>query len=137
MKKEIKQKAIELLTQLNVYFPYVKAFKDREDICFFEQYGSYWLDQEPEIYKKVKEIESEYKLTIYAITHEFFDFGECWSCLYIPNEYPEEWDGLLTPSRDPRKVYVQAYVWNKDRDECSEFGTVEISCFAGGLRRIL
>ena len=32
--------------------------------------------------------------------------------------------------------YAFAYVWNKDDDDCSEFGTVALSSFGGGIRRI-
>ena len=32
--------------------------------------------------------------------------------------------------------YAFAYVWNKTNEECSEFGTVTIKSFGGGIARI-
>lgn len=32
--------------------------------------------------------------------------------------------------------YAFAYVWNKDDEICSEFGTVSIKSFGGGIARI-
>ena len=29
-----------------------------------------------------------------------------------------------------------AYVWNKDDDQCSEFGSITVQSFGGGIRRI-
>jgi hypothetical protein len=29
-----------------------------------------------------------------------------------------------------------AYVWNKDDDWCSEFGSITVQSFGGGIRRI-
>lgn len=32
--------------------------------------------------------------------------------------------------------YVSAYVWNKTDDWCSEFGTIGIRSFGGGIKRV-
>ena len=32
--------------------------------------------------------------------------------------------------------YAFAYVWNKDDDFCSEFGTIGLKSFGGGIKRI-
>ena len=37
---------------------------------------------------------------------------------------------------DVADYYAFAYVWNKDDDTCSEFGTITLSSFGGGIRRI-
>lgn len=44
-----KQKAIELMQKLDIYKPYIKGFKDKTDVCFFECFGGYWAYQEPEL----------------------------------------------------------------------------------------
>ena len=35
-----------------------------------------------------------------------------------------------------QQTYAFAYVWNKDDDWCSEFGSVTVQSFGGGIRRI-
>ena len=128
-----KEKAIELLQKLDIYKPYIQGFKESDRVCFFENYGGFWADQEPELYAKMKEIEKEYNCLAYAITHEYTPFGECYSFLLV-TDYPEEWDTLVCGNGNKHTVF--AYVWNKDDDWCSEFGSVMVQSFGGGIERI-
>ncbi len=132
--QEKNDKAIELMQKLDIYTPYIQGFKDENKVCFFEMFGGYWVFQEPEIEKKMREIEKEYNCTVYAITHEFTDFGELWDFLIVTN-YPEEWDGLLHDIQHHEHIAF-AYVWNKSDDWCSEFGSITVQSFGGGIRRI-
>ena len=51
--KELKkQKAIELMQKMDIYKPYIKGFKEKNDICFFENFGGFWAYQEPELMEK-------------------------------------------------------------------------------------
>lgn len=134
IEREIKkQKAIENLEKLDIYEPYIKGFKDEDNICYFENYGGYWAWQELELIEKVKELEEEYNCLVYAITHEYTEIGEMYSFLIV-TDYEEEFDMLL--EKDGSKYYAFAYVWNKDDEDSSEFGTVVLSSFGGGIRRI-
>lgn len=129
-----KQKAIELMKKLVIYKPYIEDFKKYGTVCFFERYAGYWAWQEPELMAKIKEFESKYNAIVYAITHEFTEFGECYDFLYVPSS-KDEWDDILLET-DTGDFYVFAYVWNKTDDMCSEFGDIVVRSFAGGIRRI-
>lgn len=131
-KEQKKEKAIELLKKLHIYEPYIDGFRKNNQVCFFERYGGYWAYQEPELQKKITELEKEYACTVYAITHEFAEFGECYSFLLV-TDYKEEWTRLIQSHGN--KHYAFAYVWNKDDDSCSEFGTIGVQSFAGGIAR--
>ena len=134
IEREIKkQKAFEILKKLDIYKPYIKGFKNEDNICYFENYGGYWAWQEPDLMKKVKELEEEHNCLVYAITHEYTSIGEMYSFLIV-TDYEEEWDTLL--EKYGNQYYAFAYVWNKDDDDCSEFGTIALSSFGGGIRRI-
>lgn len=128
-----KEKAIELMKQLNIYKPYIDGFRDEDKVCFFEGFGGFWIDQEPEVYKKMQEIEQKYDCKVYAVTHELTAFGECYSFLIV-TDYPEEWDTLVYTNGSRHTAF--AYVWNKDDDWCSEFGSVTVLNFGGGIKRI-
>ena len=93
-KQAQKEQAIKYLQQLDIYKPYIKGFEENDHVCFFEHYAGFWVYQEPEIEAKMKAIEKEYKCTVYAITHEFTQFGECYSFLIVTN-YKHEWKTLL------------------------------------------
>ena len=132
-REEKKIKAVELLKKLDIYRPYIKGLQKEDNVCFFENYGGYWAWQEPDLMKKVKELEEEHNCLVYAITHEYTSIGEMYSFLIV-TDYEEEWDTLL--EKYGNQFYAFAYVLNKDDDDCSEFGTVALSSFGGGIRRI-
>ena len=132
-REDKKVKAIELMKKLDIYRPYIKGLQKEDNVCYFENYGGYWAWQEPDLMKKVKQLEEEHNCLVYAITHEYTAIGEMYSFLII-TDYEEEWDTLL--EKYGNQYYAFAYVWNKDDEECSEFGTIALSSFGGGIRRI-
>ena len=128
-----KEKALELLKEMDIYKPYIQGFLENDEVCFFEDCGGYWLHQEPEIDRKRKEIEAKYKCLVYAVTHEYTEFGECYSFLIV-TDYKSEWETLVWSEGNKHSAF--AYVWNKDDDWCSEFGSVMVQSFGGGIKRI-
>ena len=128
-----KEKAIEIMKEMDIYKPYIDGFRENDKVCFFEGFGGFWIDQEPEIYKKMQEIEQKYDCKVYAVTHELTMFGECYSFLIV-TDYPEEWDTLVYTEGNRHTAF--AYVWNKDDDWCSEFGSVTVQSFGGGIKRV-
>ncbi len=129
-----KQKAIELLNKLDIYKPYIDGFVKNNQVCFYEGYGGYWVDQEPEVEKKMKELEQRHNCTVYAITHEYLEFGECYSFLLV-TDYKCEWKTLVE-SIGNNRFCAFSYVWNKDYEYDSEFGSIGVQCFGGGIKRI-
>ena len=89
-----KQKALELMKKLDIYKPYIKGFEKDNEVCFFEGFGGFWAYQEPELMEKIKTFEKEHNCLVYAVTHEYLEFGECYDFLYIP-DYKEDWDFVL------------------------------------------
>lgn len=134
MEKEIKKaKAIELLKQLNIEKAYIKGFEKEDMVCWFENFAGFWVYQDNDLMAKINEIEEEYKCLVYAVTHEYLNFGECYSMLIVP-DYEEELDLCLDSQGNIH--YAFSYVWNKTDDDCSEFGTIAVQNFLGGIRRI-
>lgn len=131
--EERKEKAIELMKQLDIYKPYIKGFKEENLVCVFENFGGFYTYQEPELEKKLRELEEKYEITIYAVTHELTHFGELYSFLFV-NKYKSEWKDLVESNN--KNHYVFSYVWNKTYEDDSEFGTIEVYSFGGGIKRI-
>ena len=128
-----KEVAIKCMNTLDIFKPYIKSYSESNKVCFFENYAGFWAYQEPEIAAKIKELEEEHNCTVYGITHEYTEFGECYSFLIV-TDYEEEWNNLLV--RDGYTFYAFAYVWNKTDEWCSEFGTIGVSSRFGGLKRV-
>ena len=129
-----KEIAVKCLEQLDIYKPYIRRFEVADIPCFFENFGGFYVDQEPELFAKIKEVEQKYDCLVYAITHEYLEFGECWSLLCVSKE-TEDWTECLDQFRN-NCFYAFAYVWNKTDDWLSEFGDVVVQSFGGGIRRI-
>lgn len=75
-KDERKQKAVECMKKLDIYQPYIKNFMQNDHVCYFEQYAGCWAWQDKELQNKIKYLEEKYNCTVYAITHEYTEFGE-------------------------------------------------------------
>ena len=131
-KQEKKQKAIELMKKLHIYDDYILGFAEDDKVCFYENFGGFWAYQEPELMMKIQEIEEKHNCLVYAVTHEFTEFGECYDFLVV-TDYKDEWNGLVSGAN--KGFYAFAYVWNKDDEWCSEFGSIGIQSFGGGIRR--
>ncbi len=119
--------------KLDIYKPYINGFRENNKVCFFENFGGFWAEQEPELMAKIQEFEKEHNCLVYAVTHEYTDFGECYDFLYI-SDYEEDWGYMF--SKEGTTFYIGAYVWNKDVEWCSEFGTIGIRSFGGGIKRV-
>ena len=131
-RQEKRKQAIEYMTTLGIYEDYITGFREDDKVCFFENYGGYWAFQEPELIEKIREFEKEHNCLVYAVTHEFTEFGELYDLLIV-TDCKGEWRDLLV--KDGSVFYAFAYVWNKDDDRCSEFGTIGVKSFGGGIRR--
>jgi hypothetical protein len=129
-----KEVAISAMKSLDIYAPYIKKFEKDGTVTLFERFGGYYIDEgnEPELLKKIREFEAEYGSIVYAVTHEMFEFGECYSFLCI-SKYDEEWEETLEDINDG---YAFSYVWNKTDEYCSEFGTIAVRSFGGGIARV-
>lgn len=134
-REEMKQEAVRIMKELDIYKPYINAFKTKKrDVCFFENFGGYYAYQEPKLQKKIEELENKYGFMVYAVTHEFTEFGELYSFLYV-SKHKDNWDYNIEKSGF-RDFVVMAYVWNVDDEMCSEFGSILVTSFGGGIKRI-
>ncbi len=131
-----KEIAIRCLEKLGIYKPYIRKFKSKASIpTFFENFAGFYVDQEPEIYSKIKEVEEEYGVLVYALTHELLDYGETWSMLCVPSDIEDEVAACLS-NFNQNEFYAFSYVWNKSNPLFSELGDIVVRSAYGGLKRI-
>ena len=94
--------------------------------------GLYEFSDNEELTVKVKEFETEHNALVYHVIHTYTQFGELYNFLYV-SDYPDEYE---MDHEDIKNNYVMCYVWNKNDDWCSEFGTIKVKQLFGGLLRI-
>ena len=129
-----KEVAISAMKSLDIYKPYIKQFEKDGTVTLFEGFGGYYIgeDNEPELLKKIRAFEEETGALVYAVTHTITGFGELYEFLCV-SKYEEEWEDTL---EEVKEGYAFSYVWNKDDDWCSEFGTIGVKSFGGGIARV-
>ena len=135
LREQQKNVAIGLMETMDIYKPYIKAFKEKGIVTLYEDYAGFYIEEtEQELLDNIKEFEKEHECLVYAVTHEYTQFGECYDYLIVP-KYEEEWNDLISYSNQTKHV-VFAYVVNKDDPWCSEFGDITVNQFGGGLVRV-
>lgn len=108
-----KEKAIELMKQIDIYKPYIDGFEKEDKVCVYENFGGFWVYQYPELQEKLNNIENKYGCKVYAVTHEYTEFGELYSFLIVP-KIKRDWHDLIESNGDKHIAF--AYVWNKTDD---------------------
>lgn len=132
-KETKKTEAINRMKVLDLYKDYIKTFKDRDEIFMSEMTGGvYEFSANTELVNKVKEFEAEYNALVYHVIHTFTQFGELYNFLYV-SDHQEEWE---MDNADIAEGYALAYVWNKTDEWCSEFGSIGVKGFLGGIIRV-
>ncbi len=132
MKITREQKKVEALKRmafLQLHPNTLKEFKQNV-VNYSESYGIlYWLDEKWTTL--VKDFEIKHKALVYHVIHNYTEFGELLTLLYVgddQDEWENDWEDL-------KLGYACAYVVNLDDDWCSEFGSVGIKPQFGGLVR--
>jgi len=136
-KEEQKTLALIRLKQMDIYKPYIKAFEEKGVITFFERFGGYYAtadNGEKELEDYICAYEERTGDMVYAATHEIFEFGECYSLLIVSKYREDEVDDKL--EANGTKFFPYAYVWNKSVPDFSEYGTICVQAFGGGLTRV-
>ena len=130
-KEERFKEAIERMKLLKLDTPCIEAFCAGK-VWESEGFGALYEvnDEEQKIIDKF-EANNEGCL-VYHMIHNKFEFGECYSILYVSSD-KEEWE---QDKQDIKEGYVFAYVENIDTPYFSEFGTIAIKPSFGGLVRI-
>lgn len=131
-KEAKKVEAIKRMKALDLYAPYIKAFKDKDEIFMSEMTGGvYEFSENTALVDKVKEFEAEHNALVYHVIRTVTQFGELYTFLYV-SDYEEEW---ALDNADIKAGYALAYVWNTESDWCSEFGEVGVTGYCGGIIR--
>ncbi len=131
MREELITEAINRMTLLDLSSVCIEAFK-QGNVWLSEGLGALYElnDKEQSI---ITEFENNNKdCIVYHMIHNIFEFGECYSLLYVSSD-KKEWQ---QDKEDIKNGYAFVYVKNIDNDWCSEFGTIAIKPQFGGLVRL-
>lgn len=130
LKIKQKQEAIERMKMLKIYSQAIKEF-EKENVINVSEHGGilFWLDDEQQ--EIVKRFEEKYNAVVYHVIHNYTEFGELYSLLYV-SQHEQEWD---YDKDDIKHDIALCYVVNKDEENFSEFGSIGIKPQFGGVIR--
>ena len=130
-RNEKKAEALKRMRMLHLHDNVVREFEQEDKLNLSEHGGFlYWLNEDQK--EVVAQFEEKYNAVVYHVVHDYTEFGELLSLLYVSDE-SEEWEYDL---EDVKDGYPYAYVKNLTDDWCSEFGRIGIKSQIGGLMRI-
>lgn len=126
----IKREAVNRMVELNLSRLCLNAFIDHDTPWLSENHGMlYELDDEQT--KIVHDFEQKHNALVYHVIHDFTQFGELYSLLFVSND-KSEWN-YERPQQDKSTIF--SYVVNVTYPECSEFGSINIRPRFGGVER--
>ena len=130
MKAKQRTEALKRMELLKLHENVIDDFKEIALLNQSELGGIlYWVEGETE--KKIREWEEKTGNLVYHVIHDYTEFGELLSLLYV-STYEEEWE---TDREDIQDGYALAYVMNLTDDWCSEYGSIGIRPQWGGVVR--
>lgn len=137
LKEKQKQEALKRMQMLQLMNEVRKDFKESGRVYYSERQNSlfnavlYWLDNEPQFVKIIKEFEKKHNALVYHCQLSHLEFGSCLSLLYVSAE-EEEW---AQDNEWLAEGYPLAYVVNLDNESYSEFGSIGVRPSMGGIVR--
>ena len=128
--EEKKTEALERMKMLNLYPNIIREF-EKDNILNLSENGGflYWLDDQQK--ECVSEFETEHNALVYHVIHNYTEFGELLTFLYV-SDSKDEWG---YDRADLKDGYACAYVKNLDEEAFSEFGSIAFRQQFGGLVR--
>ena len=130
LREKQKQEAIERMKMLKIYSQAIKEF-EKENVINVSEHGGilFWIDDEQQ--EMIKRFEEKYNAVVYHVIHNYTEFGELYSLLYV-SQHENEWD---YDKDDIKHNIALCYVVNKDEENFSEFGSIGIKPQYGGVIR--
>ena len=130
MKAKQRTEALKRMELLKLHENVIDDFKEIALLNQSELGGIlYWVEGEME--KNIREWEEKTGNLVYHVIHDYTEFGELLSLLYV-STYEDEWE---TDREDIQDGYALAYVMNLTDDWCSEYGSIGIRPQWGGVVR--
>ena len=130
MKAKQRTEALKRMELLKLHENVIDDFKELSLLNQSELGGIlYWVEGEME--KKIREWEEKTGNLVYHVIHDYTEFGELLSLLYV-SAYEDEWK---MERDDLEDGYPLAYVMNLTDDWCSEYGSIGIRPQWGGVVR--
>lgn len=130
MREEMKKEAINRMKTLKLHPNIIREFSNENKLNLSLNGALCHLNDKQ--LARVQEFEHQYHTLVYHVIHNYTQFGELLSFLYV-SQHTEEWE---RDRHDLEEGYPFVYVANLTDELCSEFGSIGIRPCVGGVIRI-
>lgn len=130
-KEQMKQEALARMKLLGLQYNVIRDFEAKETIYYsLGTLGLLYLAF-GEVVKVVQKFENQTGYLVYHVIDNYTSIGHMLTLLYVSTEM-DEWSA---DKQDLQGGYPLAYVENMTYPDCSEFGSVGVKPFNGGVVR--
>lgn len=138
-----KAEAIKRLELLKLLPNVITDFKNNDAVYYSERQNKifdgilYWISNNEDYERLVKEFEENYDALVYHAQLTRFSYGLCLSMLFV-SKYQEEWEMEREAITNPYDGVIDtyAYVANLNEPDFSEIGRIGIVRKNGGISRV-
>lgn len=127
--KEMKTEALKRINSLKLDENIYTQFLDDETLNV-SYYGALYHPTDKQL-NRIREFESDSGNLVYHVIQNFTEFGELLTFLYV-SKHKNDWG---FDRADLENGTPMAYVANVTDEVCSEYGSIEIKSYMGGLLR--
>ena len=128
-----KEEAINRMQMLQIAPEVIKQFADLGTIHICEPPVGTFTVAKGEDLQKIREFEKQYRSVVYLVIRSYTGMGKMDAYLHV-SSYTEEWP---ENRRFLSQLSPDAYVYNHDFPDFSEFGAIKICrSFTSGLLRV-
>ena len=137
LRQKQKEEALKRMQMLKLMPSVIEDFKKNDKIYYSERQNAmfnailYWVDNEEEYVKIVKDFEKKHKALVYHCQLTHMECGDNLALLYV-SAHEEEWE---MDREDLKQGYAFSYVRNLDCEYDSDLGTIGIRPSMGGVLR--
>lgn len=134
LKELQKAEAVKRMKMLKLDKSVIKEFLQDGKIFYSERQNSifqavlYYVSDDEQLAKKVKEFEEEYNALVYHVQLTYTTYGKMYSFLYV-SKSQDEWDYDIN---DLENDCCYAFVWN---NEIEDIGLIGVKSAMGGIVR--
>lgn len=132
--EEKKQEAVRRMKALDYFDLSIKEFEKFGKVMINEPPvgAHYYIDEDEELVRKIKELEERDNILVYAVVRKFYKEGTMDSFLFV-EDYEEEWEYF---DEDLPSGIIMSYTFNRFDPGCSEYGSIGFrKTIAAGLER--
>ena len=124
------------MKKLNYFSPSIEEFRRYGKVMINEPPigAHYYIDEDEDLVQKIREMETEDNVVVYAVIRTWTNIGQLDSIVYV-DDWQEDWERF---DEDADDGLLYTFTWNRQDEGFSDYGSIAYKKTpAAGLMRVL